>query len=91
MLDNIIDKQDYPLPQVEEMHKANRKIGLGVMGFADMLIRLGVHYASDRALEVAEQIMSFITGEAVKTYRLNLPKSTVPFLTGRGLPGTSKI
>lgn len=66
MLDNIIDKQDYPLPQVEEMHKSNRKIGLGVMGWADMLIKLGVHYASDKALALAEEVMAFITAEAVK-------------------------
>ena len=66
MLENIIDKQDYPLPQVEKMHKANRKVGLGVMGWADMLIKLGVHYASDKALALAEEVMSFITDEAVK-------------------------
>ena len=66
MLDNIIDKQDYPLAQVEQMHKSNRKIGLGVMGWADMLIKLGIHYASDKALALAEEVMSFITEEAVK-------------------------
>lgn len=66
MLDNIIDKQDYPLDQVEKMHKSNRKIGLGIMGWADMLIKLGIHYASLDALDLAEEVMSFITSEAVK-------------------------
>lgn len=66
MLDNIIDKQDYPLPQVEQMHKSNRKIGLGVMGWADMLIKMHVHYATERALSLAEEIMSFITDESVR-------------------------
>ena len=78
MLDNIIDRQDYPLPQVEEMHKANRKIGLGVMGWADMLIRCAIHYASQEALTLAEQVMSFITREAVEV-SAELARTRGPF------------
>ena len=92
-LDNVIDINNYPLPEIEQFSKGNRKIGLGVMGFADMLIELGIAYDSDEALDQAEKIMSFIqkeshlASEALGRKRGNFPnhahsiypKSTIDF------------
>jgi ribonucleoside-diphosphate reductase alpha chain len=65
-LDNVIEINKYPLRRIEAVSKETRKIGLGVMGFADMLIKLGIAYNSKRAIRQAEQVMSFILREARK-------------------------
>jgi ribonucleoside-diphosphate reductase alpha chain len=65
-LDNIIDANRFPLEQIEKMSKANRKIGLGVMGWADMLSLMGIAYDSEEAISVAGRVMSFIRQEAEK-------------------------
>lgn len=63
-LDNVIDMNQYPLPQIAQVARGNRKIGLGVMGLAHFFIRLGIRYNSPKALEVVRGLMSFIRHQA---------------------------
>ncbi|MDD5027487.1 MAG: vitamin B12-dependent ribonucleotide reductase [Candidatus Omnitrophica bacterium] len=82
-LDNLIDVNKFPLPQIEKATKATRKVGLGVMGWASLLIRLNIPYNSDEAVALAEKIMSFILNEATrKSLELGSAKGTFPAFKG---------
>jgi ribonucleoside-diphosphate reductase alpha chain len=69
-LDNVIQVNNYPIEEISEMTRANRKIGLGVMGWADMLIQLGIAYNSDAAIELGDKVMKFINDKSHMTSRV---------------------
>jgi ribonucleoside-diphosphate reductase alpha chain len=82
-LDDVIDANSYPLPQIEEITHRNRKIGLGVMGFADALVRMGVAYDSDRAVEIGGELAAFLEREALAA-SIDLARERGPFPNWKG-------
>ena len=77
-LDNIIDKSEFPIPQIKLKTTGNRKIGLGVMGWADLLLALGIPYDSEEAVGLADEVMSFLSQEASQA-SIELAKKRGPF------------
>lgn len=78
-LDDVIEVNNYPLPQIDELVRGNRKIGLGVMGWADMLIELGVGYNTAEAVDLGRKVMEFIATEAkAQSHELALERGVFP-------------
>jgi ribonucleoside-diphosphate reductase alpha chain len=90
-LDNVVDANIYVLPEIEAITKGNRKIGLGIMGFADMLIKRGIRYDTEEGLKAAEELMKFVNQEGHKaSAELGEEKGNFPNFSGSILEKSRK-
>jgi ribonucleoside-diphosphate reductase alpha chain len=80
-LDNVVDAGYFPLPEIDDVVKRTRPVGLGIMGFADLCLKLGITYGSDESLELMEQLMGFIRRESwMASMQLGSEKGVFPEL-----------
>jgi ribonucleoside-diphosphate reductase alpha chain len=82
-LDNVVDAGHFPLPEIDDVVKRTRPVGLGIMGFADLCLRLGVTYGSEESIELMEKVMEFVRRESwLASLRLGQEKGVFPELHG---------
>lgn len=78
-LDNVVDAGHFPLPEIDDVVKRTRPVGLGIMGFADLCLKLGITYGSDESIELIEKVMGFVRKESwLESLRLGAEQGTFP-------------